>query len=366
MHFLPVLLIWIVVAQLGALTYLFITPAVAPDTAPRQTSTADHLLPAPDQPSLFTLPSKIGQRIPDILLKSAAYQQATVAATPERSEATTDEPLEALVNVFCTIRTDEYIRTTTGTGFFIDPDGVVMTNAHIAQFLLLEDTDSFGEANCILRSGDPAAPRYEAELLYLPPAWVLENAGVFYEEVPMGTGERDYALLYVADTIDDTTMPERFPALAFDTSLLPVSTKNDPVLAAGYPAANLASEGSDALLRPQKASTTVSELYTFGSNYADVFSIRGSVVGAEGASGGPILNDSGEVIGLIVTRGDDSIDGSGSLRAITLSHIARTIEEESGFSLEQSLAGDLPNRSTIFTDTLSPFLLSLLEAERPE
>ncbi|MEK7639228.1 MAG: serine protease [Patescibacteria group bacterium] len=310
---------------------------------------------------LAKLPSRFDDVIPDILLKNNAYQQATVIGSEGFTGATTDDPLEALVNVFCTLTTDEYIRTTTGTGFFIDPDGIIMTNAHVAQFLLLEETDSFGEADCTIRTGTPAAPEYQAELLYLPPAWVVANASVLNDVVPLGTGERDYALLYVSARVDEEPLPAKFPALDFDSELLPVSTKDEEVVAAGYPAADLIKYGPSADLLPKKALTTVSELYTFGSNYADVFSIRGSDVGVEGASGGPIVNTDGEVIGMIVTRGDDELDGSGSLRAITLSHVDRTILQETGFSLAENLNGNLAFRSQIFAETLAPFLVGILE-----
>ena len=310
---------------------------------------------------LSSLPSRIGQAIPDILLRSAEYQQAALGGAAGLTGASTNDPLEAIVNIFCTFTTDEYIRTTTGTGFFIDPDGVIMTNAHVAQFLLLEETDAFGKTDCVVRSGNPASPKYLAELLYLSPAWIQENASVINDAVPMGTGERDYALLYVSKNLDDSPLPAKFPALSFDSDLLPISVKNNLVVAAGYPADNLLTNGPTADLIPQKASTTISELYTFGSNYADVFSIRGSAVGAEGASGGPVLNKNGEVIGMIVTRGDDRTEGVGSLRAITLSHIERTMQEETGFTLEQNLNGNLSYRAQIFSETLTPFLVLILE-----
>lgn len=309
---------------------------------------------------LSFLPSSLSETIPTILLQSAAYQSAALASATDQNERTADEPIDAIVNLFCAFRTDDYIRTTTGTGFFIDRDGVIMTNAHVAQFLLLEEADMYTDTECVIRTGNPAAPMYTAELLYISPAWVQDNAAVINDAVPMGTGERDYALLYVNRTVSGEPLPATFPTLTVNTDLVSVSTKGSTVTAAGYPAADLLRDGPTAELTPKQADTTVSELYTFGSNYADVLSIRGSDVGAEGASGGPVLNSEGDVIGMIVTRGDDTIDGPGSLRAITLSHIERTLIEETGFSLRKNASGDLPYRAEIFASTMTPFLLTLL------
>ncbi len=308
-------------------------------------------------PSLFE-----GTSIPDLLRRSTAFQQAAVSDALTASTYTKD-PIEAIVNIYCTFVTPEYIRTTTGTGFFVHSDGVILTNAHVAQFLLLGETELLGKAECQIRQGNPAHTAYAARLLYIPPAWVQENAAVIDAAVPTGTGERDYALLYVTESMTGEPLPARFPALPVSTELLPLSTRGNTVVAAGYPATDLIENGGATPLRPRQATTTVSELYTFGSNYADVFSIRGSAVGAEGASGGPIVSENGEVIGMIVTRGDDTEDGTGSLRAITTSHISRTIEEETGFSFAKNVSGELNVRAAVFRQTLAPFLLTLLSAE---
>lgn len=310
---------------------------------------------------LSWLPSFIGESIPNILLENAEYQQAALGGAAGLTGSTTNNPLEALVNVFCTFTTDDHIRTTTGTGFFIDPDGIIMTNAHVAQFLLFEATSEIGNTECVIRGGNPAAPQYHAELLYIPPTWIQQNATVMSAAIPMGTGERDYALLYVTKRVDDAPLPAQFPALAFATESLPITVRGNTVIAAGYPATNLLLLGPSADLIPQQATTTITELYTFGSNFADVLSIQGSVVGAEGASGGPVLDQNGSVIGVIVTRGDDTIDGTGSLRAITLAHIERTLMQETGFSLAQNLSGNLSYRADIFAKTMAPFLLTILQ-----
>lgn len=302
-----------------------------------------------------------GSGLTDILLRSREYQQATVIGSVPTSGATTNDPLEALVNIFCTLRTTDSIRTTTGTGVFIDSSGVILTNAHVAQFLLLQNTARFEDARCIIRTGNPAAARYTAELLYIPPAWIQKHAALISQTAPTGTGERDYALLYVTSSLLDDPLPNVFPALSSNVALVPRSVQDSEVIVAGYPATSLERDGSQGDLLQRLATTSISQLYTFGSNYADVMGVRGSVVGANGSSGGPVITADGRIIGLITTRGDNERDGVGSLRAITLSHIDRTIQEETGFSLQQNLQGDVPYRASIFNTTLAPFLTQTLE-----
>lgn len=330
-----------------------------------ETPTASLTQVAPN--SLHALPSEFSGKhtIPDILLQSAAYQRAAVAAATETSWPTTKDPLSTIVNIYCTSVTSKQIRTTTGTGFFVHPAGVILTNAHVAQFLLLENTGAFGDTNCVIRNGSPAAPRYQAELLYIPPTWVKTNASLIDDKAPSGTGERDYALLYITNTVDDSPLPASFPALAIDVTALTKQAENDTVLAAGYPAGALLRGGTDTNLLPRSATTSISELFTFTDNRADVIALRGSTMGEQGASGGPILNQSGEVIGMITTRGNDATDGLGSLRAISMTHINYTITEETGSSLAGNLASNIPNRALIFTSTMAPFLTELLVSEIP-
>lgn len=310
--------------------------------------------------TLHEVPSAY-EHIPKILLENNAYQQANVTRSLTPDTITTN-PIEALVNVYCSYTVGDTRRTVTGTGFFIDSQGVIMTNAHVAQFLLLPDES--GDAECVIRTGSPAVATYTVDILYLPPAWILNNAALISAEQPEGTGERDYALLYVNGALENQPIPRAFPALNYNTSLISHAIIDDDVVAAGYPARTLFSQYThEAALIPRVASTTVVELMTFGSNFADVMSLSGTNIGEQGSSGGPVVNASSTVIGLISTRGDDTIFGMGSLRAITLSYIDRTIQEETGFTLQQNLQGDLPLRSRLFKETLAPFLRERLTRE---
>lgn len=359
-----------------AVSYLSLTNSLAgkieeifADSARDDEFIALHAEPLDDTQKDAPLPMR---GISNILRHDQNFQRAALIAANEPTQdyaspdiLETEELLkESLVNVYCQYKTESYTRTTTGTGFFINQKGVILTNAHVAQFLLLEEEGSEeGDVDCVIRTGNPATAQYKAELLYISPTWIFNNASLITEERPRGTGERDYALLYVSESVENVTLPERFPALPVQVTLLPRSTEGKKVLLGGYPAGALLRGGADAELESVIAESSIGSLYTFGSNYADLFAVAGSLVGEEGASGGPIIDsETGKTIGLIVTRGDVS-EGARSLRALTLSYLDRTMEEETGFSLAQNMQGDIAVRGKIFKDAIVPFLAGILEKE---
>lgn len=73
-------------------------------------------------------------------------------------------------------------------------------------------------------------------------------------------------------------------------ALLPRNTEGKTVITGGYPAGALLRGGADAALAPVVAGSTIGSLYTFGSNYADLFAVAESPVGEEGASEDLLLN----------------------------------------------------------------------------
>ncbi len=318
-------------------------------------------------PSLYEK-QEYGGPIPKILLEHSTSQSAAIVLTPKEPEVipvATTTPIpsiahdvslnEALVNIFCTLKTKNEIRGTTGSGVFIDERGVILTNAHVAQFLLLAHKESGMTTTCSIRTGSPAVAHYEAELLYIPPLWVNENVNELRSETPSGTGERDYALLYITKAVEGT-LPDHFPAISYDTTPLGNSAKNQAVIAAGFPAEIIRTDGLKAALNPVIATTTVTELFTYTKNKVDLIGIAPSAVGEGGSSGGPITTLSNKVIGIIATRGDSVKEGEKSLRAITLPYIDRTIREEMGVGLRDYLVDKLPERALIFRNTVAPIL----------
>lgn len=321
---------------------------------------------------LAQMTERINNSLSQTLIKSRDFQRAATYASKleEREPDISNIPLEdaiksALVNIFCTYKTDTYTRTTTGTGFFISNKGIILTNAHVAQFLLLEEAKTtIKDAECTIRTGSPAVATYKAELMYISPMWVFHNTSVITSDAPRGTGERDYALLYVTKSLDAKPLPAQFPAIPVDTQLLSRDVQNTVVLAAGYPAEDFFKGGANGKLNSRLSSTKIRSLYTFGSNYADIFAIGDSAVGEQGASGGPVVKeDSKKTIGLIVTKGDERTEGTHSLRALTLSYIDRTIKEETGFVLRDNLKGDPSLRGDVFKKAMTPALVELLTEE---
>jgi hypothetical protein len=322
-------------------------------------------------PSIYEKPAQeYGGSIPSILVQTPYRNAATIALSktpvaPIEPDATTHTKTvssvnEALVNIFCTLRSKNRVRATTGSGVFLGDRGVILTNAHVAQFLLLNDSEKGIDTSCTIRGGAPAKPLYYADLLYISPLWVDHNVAELHSKEPSGTGERDYALIYVTKTIDGTPPPIAFPGLIPHIDTFKLRNKNSPVVAAGFPAESLRAEGIQTSLMPTIATTTITQLFTYAKDTVDVIGIAPSKVGEQGSSGGPVVDFNNTLIGLITTKGDITKDGEKSLRAITLPYIDRTIREETRVGLLETIASDLPARARIFKNTLTPILSSMV------
>lgn len=265
---------------------------------------------------------------------------------------------KAVVNILCSTKTAGALSPITGTGIMIGGNGVILTNAHIAEYFLLKDFNNQKDfIECVIRTGNPAYPKYHAELIYISPAWITDNKSILTEQNPKGTGEHDYAFLHVTEKVDGTSESGIIPFVSL--SLTENNTIGLYTLLASYPAGFL---GGQSILRDLYQSSSIvniADVFTFGSSTIDLISIGGSVVSQKGSSGGAVVNDEGELIGVISTESEAVKTSDRDLRAITLAYINRDLMNESGSSIIDLLSHPTEYAKN-FNENIAPKLTEIL------
>ena len=262
-------------------------------------------------------------------IKKDTPKQETPTQTPTPQtdfEALNTLVRKAVVNIFCTTKTSGSLYPVTGTGVVVSDTGVILTNAHLGQYFLLKDFNGQKDyVQCIIRTGNPAYPTYNAELVYISPTWISENKNVLNEQNPQGTGEHDYAFLRITGKIDGSKM-DSIPFISLN-----IKENNKPglvTLLASYPAGFLGGQSILQGLYQSSSITSISDVYTFGSTTIDLISVKGTVVSQKGSSGGAVTNEKGELIGLITTESDATKTSDRDLRAITTAYINRDLKND--------------------------------------
>ncbi|EFC84477.1 MarP family serine protease [Parafrankia sp. EUN1f] len=148
-----------------------------------------------------------------------------------------------------------------GTGFVFTPQHV-MTNAHVVA----------GVSEVVVEVGAQSLP---AEVVEFDP-------------------DRDVAVLYVPDL--------RRAPLRFQAS--PPGEAGDPVVVAGYPQDGPYTTEPARIRNEQTASAP--DIYSRGTVRREIFAIRGQVL--PGNSGGPLLSDTGAVLGVVFAAATDDDD----------------------------------------------------------
>ena len=266
----------------------------------------------------------------------------------------------SLVNILCTTGGGGYFAPISGSGVFIDTRGIILTNAHVGQYLLLRDYPTPNNVDCVVRTGSPATAQYRARLLYLPPAWIDQNASQIKATEAMGTGENDYALLLVTSRTNGASLPPSFPAL---TLKLSPPSSGDHVIVAAYPAQYLGGATIQQNLYASSAVTTVQTLYTFSTTASpiDAVSISSSIVSQSGSSGGAVARaQDGALLGIIATETSGTTTADRLLRAITLGHIDRSLAKYGQGGLVNLLSGDAAAEADTFNTTVAPALTKKL------
>ncbi|MFZ2500913.1 MAG: serine protease, partial [Minisyncoccia bacterium] len=240
----------------------------------------------------------------------------------------------ALVNIICDVPLGSGLGSISGSGVFIDPKGIILTNAHIAQYFLLRDRN----VSCVIRSGSPAIGAYKAELIYISSAWIHANAKVLTQTAPVGTGEYDFAFLAVTQSVTKNPLPSSFPFIAL--SQVP-PTSGAPVVIASYGAQFLDMNQIQSSLFPTIVFGSIKDVFTFATNTVDVLDLGGSAAAQEGSSGGGVADASGILVGTITTSTIHGPTDTRSLGAITASYIRSDYESETGKPFDRLLVDPL-------------------------
>jgi len=246
--------------------------------------------------------------------------------TPKLSErakltAAGGDLLKAVVNIYCVADPSAPFRGTSGSGVIMDERGLILTASHVAQLFLLEDYPKKDTVRCVIRTGGPAQDAYTAEVAYLSPSWVKDNARTLSEMNPRGNGQHDFAVLAITGSANAFPLPSKFAYMPLSEDGFKVG---DRVAIGGYAAQFLGAEQIRSMLYPIVVFDEIADQYTFGKQAVDVFSISGTAAAQGGASGGGIASSDGELLGLIA----NASVGDMELNAITAAHIRSSFKAD--------------------------------------
>ncbi|MFZ2167728.1 MAG: serine protease [Minisyncoccia bacterium] len=323
------------ISVLPTLTLPPVTFPTLPSSATTTVATSTQTLKAPE-PTVPTPPVKTAKTPSPEATSTVPVAKPVSAPAPLPSSGSLSLDAAALalrgalVNIMCYAPAGSAIHSILGSGVFIDSKGIILTNAHIAQYFLLVDKG----VSCTIRTGSPATNAYKAALIYLSPAWIHANATILSQVQPTGTGEYDYALLAVTSSATATPLPAVFPYVPL-AELAPAN--HSSVVIASFGAQFLDQSQIQSSLYPIVVFGSIKDVFTFGVNTVDDIALGGTVAAQEGSSGGGVVDVSGTLVGTITTSTVEGSTDTRSLSAITASYIRSQYSREMGGSSLDSL-----------------------------
>lgn len=295
-------------------------------------------------------------------VKVQEIKQIPAVTTPETTpdfERINTEARQTIINILCTTKYGD-LSPISGTGVIISSGGLVLTNAHIGQYFLLKDFREKDYLKCIGRTGSPAYPRYNLELVYISQNWVRANKSILKEQNPTGTGEDDFAFLRITGNIDESNNKLKIYIEPNTRELIEIG---EPVLLASYPAGFL---GGLSILRDlniTSAVTNIQDIFTFKNGTIDVISVGGTVVSQKGSSGGLVVDKKTSLLGIITTSSEGTTTSSRGLNAITLGYINRTLQKELSIDMRKFLELDHKSYAENFANSTGKELTKIITDE---
>jgi len=263
----------------------------------------------------------------------------------------------AIVNLLCMDRYGE--SASSGSGVIIDPRGIILTNAHVAESFLFAQWPSPSLEDCYVRTGSPAQPHYRAALMYIPDEYMVSNINEIFQwdaESSVVYGKKDYALLVITGASDPSApLPVSFPYLDIYQGGVP--GVNTPVFLSGYSAEFASYESLMRSLYLLSSGTSVAAIQPIGSStIPEAISFSGNIASQHGVSGGAVIGRGGQLMGLMTFLNKDygQTTGDRVLNAITTDYIQKDFASDNNMTLASYLAGDPVALSKTFLATIAP------------
>lgn len=277
------------------------------------------------------------------------------AGSVEKSLTTRNTIDDFVVNIVCSKKDGNQVNVSTGSGVIIDPSGVIVTNAHVGQFVLIED--NYNLYKCSVYKENIPTLGYTVDVLYVSPEWIRENYRLISSDNPRGTGEFDYAFLYITGNVNPASKkPSSFPYsnIALSDSKYDIGRT---VKVAGYPGAptKISEIFSSGILR--KDTVSIIEVFTFNKYSIDVITTEKTDVGAKGSSGGGVFDSNNNLIAIISTTNGEQNDAH--INAITTTYINESLEDSSGKNISSILTdpeGEVESFSWLHGESLAKLL----------
>ncbi len=212
-------------------------------------------------------------------------------------------------------KTYSVIYVSSGSGSFIDPNGYIATNAHVTN--TTKEGDDKGKDKIFIEFVKQLAADNKID-----PNQIFQNPALL-NQVNQESQLQDFRHIHHVITPDGSAFPFEIKAFGApvgagkDVAIIKIELKNAPILklgnsdkaqlqdhitVLGYPAA------ADTGLLDQKsqseASITDGKISARKNAQDGAPILQVSAPATHGNSGGPVLNDSGEVIGMLTFRGD--------------------------------------------------------------
>jgi hypothetical protein len=325
-------------------------------------------VPKPESQNVFTQPKREDIFLPQQTQgKDLTETQINVV---EEVKKIIEEPIaqihnsaqESVVNIICLHRSGNTIETHTGSGVIIDPRGIVVTNAHVAQYFLLESSTNPNFMQCTLYKENLSLFGYKAKILYISPQWVRNNYTLIRDANPKGTGAGDYAFLYITSSTN-ANIPKQNNLTHSIFSLNHKYRTGENIFVAGYPGAPKSYLEISQSGKLRTANTFISDVFTLIGNTIDIITTGVTDVAQRGSSGGGVFSGN-NLIGLIVTITPDT-SGGNKINALTTEYINRHLVQNAGFSIDELkkgdfISGDLNSKVNDFYENFVPELRNLL------